>query len=156
MPEIESLHPSLITTLVEHPGIGFVMVQADEDGAIVLGAGGSRRLRDDAFTGEDPLLHFGPNAADHLRRTDGFPHCPDILVNCTYHPEANEVAPFEEFMGSHGGLGGWQYIPSRSSRAAGARKGPIVGVEAMHEALRGWLTEAGLELKPHAARDSRG
>ena len=157
MPEIESLHPSLITTLVEHPGIGFVMVRADEDGAIVLGAGGSRRLRDDDVTGEDPLLHFGPNAADHLRRTDGFPHCPDILINCTYHPEANEVAPFEEFMGSHGGLGGWQshpfaLVPSGWSE----QKGPIVGVEAMHEALRGWVTEAGLELKPHAARDSRG
>ena len=155
MPEIESLHPSLITTLVEHPGIGFVMVRADEDGAIVLGAGGSRRLRDDAVTGEDLLLHFGPNAADHLRRTDGFPHCPDILVNCTYHPEANEVAPFEEFMGSHGGLGGWQ-SHSRSSRAAGARRRapssasrPCTRHSAAGSPRRGWS-------QPHAARDSRG
>ncbi len=46
----------------------------------------------------DPLRHFGLNAADHLRRTDGFRHCPDILVNCIYDPEGNDVAPFEEFM----------------------------------------------------------
>ena len=101
--------------------------------------------------------HFGPNAADHLRRTDGFPHCPDILVNCMYDPEANEVAPFEEFMGSHGGLGGWQshpfaLVPSGWSE----EQGPIVGVEAMHEALRGWLAESGLEMRPHASQDSRG
>lgn len=151
--EIASLHPQLITTLVEHPGIAFVMVRAEDDGAIVLGAEGTRRLRDDVVTGDDPLLHFGRNAADHLRRTDGFPHCPDVLVNCMFDPEANEVAPFEEFMGSHGGLGGWQsrpfaLVPSTWSE----EKAPIVGVEAMHGKLRGWLGESGLELKPHAAR----
>ena len=97
--EIEGLHPGLIGTLVDHPGIGFVMVRSDGDGAVVLGAGGRRRLRDDRVTGRDPLLDFGPNAADHLRRTDGFAHCPDILVNCLYDPEANEVAPVR---GVHG------------------------------------------------------
>jgi uncharacterized membrane protein YvlD (DUF360 family) len=147
--EIEAMHPRLIDALRNHPGIGFVMVRAD-DGAIVLGADGSRHLSDDAVTGEDPLRDFGPNAADHLRRTDGFPHCPDILVNCLYDPEADEVAPFEEFMGSHGGLGGWQsrpfaLVPSRWSEP----KEPIVGVRAMHDTIRGWLTETGLELKPH-------
>src|SRR5919108_990611 len=66
MEEIDSLHPRLIATLAEHPGIGFVMVRTD-DGPIVLGSDGTRRLRDDAVTGEDPLAAFGPNAADHLR-----------------------------------------------------------------------------------------
>jgi putative membrane protein len=126
------------------------MVRSDDDGALVLGANGSRRLRDDQVTGEDPLRDFGANAADHLRRTDAFPHCPDILVNCMYDPEANEVAPFEEFMGSHGGLGGWQshpfaLVPSEWSEPAG----PIVGVRAMHDTLRGWLEETGLEVRPH-------
>jgi uncharacterized membrane protein YvlD (DUF360 family) len=156
MEEIESLHPRLITTLVEHPGVGFVMVRDDRDGAIVLGAEGSRRLRDDALTSEDPLRDFGPNAADHLRRTDGFPHCPDILVNCMYDPEANEVAPFEEFMGSHGGLGGWQSHPFALVPSGWSdKKAPIVGARAMHETLRGWLAESGLELEPHATRGSR-
>ena len=144
MPEIESLHPSLITTLVEHPGIGFVMVRADEDGAIVLGAGGSRRLRDDAVTGEDPLLHFGPNAADHLRRTDGFPHCPDILVNCTYHPEANEVAPFEEFGVSR--RPGWLAEPSfalvpsgwSEEKAPSSASRPCTRHSAAGSPRRGW------------------
>ncbi|MFL5892239.1 MAG: phage holin family protein [Solirubrobacterales bacterium] len=148
--EIEAAHPQLVSTLVGHPGIGFVMVRSETEGPLVLGAHGSRRLGDDGVTGEDPLHNFGPNAADHLRRTDGFPHCPDILVNCMYDSEVNEVAPFEEFMGSHGGLGGWQshpfaLVPTGWSEPAE----PIVGTQAMHEALRGWLRETGLELSPH-------
>jgi uncharacterized membrane protein YvlD (DUF360 family) len=148
--EIEEMHPRLISALREHSGIGFVMVRSQSDGALVLGAAGSRRLTDDQVTGEDPLRDFGPNAADHLRRTDGFTHCPDLLVNCMYDPAENEVAPFEEFMGSHGGLGGWQsrpfaLVPSSWSE----HEAPIVGVRAMHDALRGWLAETGLELHPH-------
>jgi hypothetical protein len=153
--EIEGLHPRLVGTLVEHPGIGFVMVRSTGDGALVLGAGGRRRLRDDDVTGRDPLIDFGPNAADHLRRTDGFAHCPDILVNCLYDSDANEVAPFEEFMGSHGGLGGWQsrpfaLVPTEWSEP----ETPIVGVRAMHDTFRRWLAEAGLELRPHSTSRS--
>jgi uncharacterized membrane protein YvlD (DUF360 family) len=148
--EIDGLHPKLLPALAEHPGIGFVMVRSEGDGAVVIGSGGSRRLKDDEVTGADPLTGFGPNAADHLRRTDSFPHCPDILVNCMFDPDANEVAPFEEFMGSHGGLGGWQshpfaLIPSEWR----APREPIVGVRAMHEALRGWLAETGQSVRPH-------
>ena len=152
MEEIEQRHPRLISALTSHPGIGFIMVRCD-DGAIVLGGRGSRRLRDDVVRGDDPLRDFGEHAADHLRRTNLFLHCPDILVNCMYDPAQNEVAPFEEFMGSHGGIGGWQshpfaLVPSEWSEPARE----IVGVRAMHDTLRGWLAETGLELKPHVDR----
>jgi hypothetical protein len=151
MREIEARHPRLIEALAGHPGIGFVMVRGDDGGGVVLGARGSHRLSDGEVTGEDPLVPFGPTAADHLRRTDGFAHCPDLLVNCMYDPEANEVAPFEEFMGSHGGLGGWQTRPFALVPAGWSDPAkPIVGVRAMHDALRVWLAETGLELKPHA------
>jgi hypothetical protein len=148
--EIEALHPRLVSTLVEHPGIGFVMVRANGGGAVVMGSGGSRHLADDRVTGEDPLRAFGPNAAEHLRRTDGFRHCPDILVNCVYDPDANEVEPFEEFMGSHGALGGWQMRPFALVPFAWSEpREPIVGARAMHDELRRWLAETGLELRPH-------
>jgi hypothetical protein len=68
-----------------------------------------------------------------------------------YDPEANEVAPFEEFMGSHGGLGGWQSHPFALVPAAWSdATQPIVGVRAMHDTIRRWLGETGLELKQHA------
>ena len=40
-----------------------------------------------------------------------FPDAPDILVNSFYDPEIDEVAAFEELVGSHGGLGGGQTSP---------------------------------------------
>jgi hypothetical protein len=140
--QIVATHPRLLDTLSEHPGIGFVMVRSEQQGPLVIGARGRRRLRDDAVEGEDPLARFDATAAEHLRRHDRFPHCPDILVNGAYDPQSEEVAPFEEFMGSHGGLGGPQthpfvVIPAEWSDPAQ----PIIGVQAMHEALRGWLAQ---------------
>ncbi len=150
MEEIERVHPRLISTLTSHPGIGWVMVRSGDEGAVVLGSRGSRRLRDDCIRGDDPLRDFGPHAADHLRRTDGFPHCPDLLVNCMYDAERNEVAPFEEFMGSHGGIGGWQSHPFALVPAAWSDPpSEIVGVREMHDTLRGWLEATGLKVRPH-------
>jgi uncharacterized membrane protein YvlD (DUF360 family) len=141
--QIAESHPRLIDTLSAHPGIGFVMVRSREEGALVIGARGRRRLQDDAVEGEDPLAPFDQTAAEHLRRHDRFPHCPDILVNCMYDPAADEVAPFEEFMGSHGGLGGPQTHPFALIPAAWSDPAaPIVGVEAMHAQLSDWLARA--------------
>lgn len=143
--QVEELHPGLLATLAGHPQIGWVMVRTGADGAVVLGANGSRRLSDDHVEGEDPLAAYGENAADHLRRTDSFEHCPDILVNGAYDPETDEVAPFEEFMGSHGGLGGTQMspfalVPSEWSEI----DAPVVGAAAMHHQLKAWMAESGL------------
>jgi uncharacterized membrane protein YvlD (DUF360 family) len=141
--QIADIHPKLVETLGAHPGIGFVMVRSQEHGALVIGGSGRRRLSDDVVEGEDPLAHFDETAAEHLRRHDSFPHCPDILVNSMYDPNADEVAPFEEFMGSHGGLGGPQTKPFALVPAEWSEPPtPVVGVEAMHELLRNWLTES--------------
>jgi hypothetical protein len=138
--QIARAHPRLIPALSAHRGIAFVMVRSRADGALAIGAAGRRRLADDAVDGEDPLADFDPTAAEHLRRHDRFPHCPDILVNSMYDPGTGEVAPFEEFMGSHGGLGGPQtrpfaLVPTGWSEPPRA----IVGAEAMHTALAGWV-----------------
>jgi uncharacterized membrane protein YvlD (DUF360 family) len=143
--QINEAHPRLLDTLATHPGIGYVMVRSQEHGALVIGGAGSRRLSDDTIEGGDPLAHFDPTAADHLRRHDSFPHCPDILVNCMYDPVSEEVAPFEEFMGSHGGLGGPQTKPFAVVPVEWKEpESAIVGVEAMHEALREWVTQSQL------------
>jgi uncharacterized membrane protein YvlD (DUF360 family) len=150
--QLAEAHPRLVDTLAAHPGIGFVMVRSQAHGSLVIGAAGHRRLSDDAVEGEDPLADFPATAADHLRRHDSFPHCPDVLVNCTYDPDTDEVAPFEEFMGSHGGLGGPQTRPFAVVPAEWSEPpAPIVGVEAMHEALRDWLV--GSRPLPEPARE---
>jgi uncharacterized membrane protein YvlD (DUF360 family) len=141
---IEQLYPRLLAGLRAHPGIGFVLVRSAEHGATVLGSDGVRYLSDDRIEGRDPLGPFGPNAADHLRRTDSFPHCADIALNSTYWPETGEVAAFEELVGSHGGMGGSQehaFVLHPASLATPAE--PVVGAEQLHLVLRGWLAALG-------------
>jgi len=145
--EIERRHPGLLAGLATHPGIGFAMVRSEHEGAVVLGGAGRHRLSDDTVDGDDPLTPYGPTAADHLRRHDGFRHCPDILINGAYDPAADEVQPFEDFMGSHGGLGGMQMhpfavVPAQWSEPAA----PIVGARQMHLQLKRWMAETGLEV----------
>jgi uncharacterized membrane protein YvlD (DUF360 family) len=142
--QIEEIHPRLVGALASHPGVSFAMVRSRVHGPVAMGAHGRRLLADGTVDGADPLAGFDATAAAHLLRHDSFPHCPDILVNGVYDPEADEIAPFEEFMGSHGGLGGPQMKPFAVIPAQWSDPGaPIVGVEAMHEALMGWLPGPG-------------
>ena len=119
------------------------MVRSREQGALVIGARGRRRLRDDTVEGEDPLTPFDATAAAHLRRHDSFPHCPDILVNCVYDPGRRRGRPVR-------GVHGLARRPRRTAdpplrRRPGAVERsavPIVGVEAMHAQLSDWLPRA--------------
>jgi hypothetical protein len=141
---IEARWPRLVPALREHPGIGFLLVRSEREGGLVLGPRGSRRLEDDSVEGEDPLAPFGPNAARHVRRTDGFPHCPDIVVNSTFWVDLDEVAAFEELVGSHGGMGGEQSHPFVLIPSGWTPPGnEIVGAEALHRHFRGWLAALG-------------
>jgi uncharacterized membrane protein YvlD (DUF360 family) len=137
---IEELYPALLPALREHPGIGFVMVRSAAEGALALGPAGVYHLDSDRVEGEDPLTPFGPNAARHLRRTDAFPHCADLMINSAYWPRFGEVAAFEELVGSHGGLGGTQSFPF-VFHPAGLEwpADEVVGAESVHRVLRGWL-----------------
>jgi uncharacterized membrane protein YvlD (DUF360 family) len=141
---IEALYPRLLPALRDHPGIGFILVRSEREGAVAIGADGTRFLDDDRVVGEDPLAPFGPNAADHLRRTDGFPHCADLMLNSTYWPEFGEVAAFEELVGSHGGMGGTQSFPFVLHPAELEWPAEeVVGAERVHRIFRGWLAELG-------------
>ncbi|HWX52509.1 MAG TPA: phage holin family protein, partial [Solirubrobacteraceae bacterium] len=141
---IQRRYPQLIPRLREHPGVGFLLVRSEQHGAIAIGARGSNYLDEGRVEGEDPLLPFGPNAARHVRRTDGFPHCPDIVINSTYWRDSDEVAAFEELVGSHGGLGGSQSYPFLLHPAElQLPEEELVGAEAVHQHLRRWLIELG-------------
>jgi uncharacterized membrane protein YvlD (DUF360 family) len=135
-------HPGLVAGLATHPGIGFVLVRSEELGPIVVGPAGVRYLDDDRVDGVDPLLHFGPNAADHLRRTDSFSNAPDLLVNSFYDPHSDEGAAFEELIGFHGGLGGKQAHPFvMYPKVFSVPDEPLVGAAAIHRLFKGWLAD---------------
>jgi hypothetical protein len=142
--QIERERPGLVAALRSHPGIGFVLVRSEPEGAVVLGPAGRRVLATGAVEGEDPLAAYGPHAAAHVARTDAFPHCPDLMVNSRYWAELDEVAAFEELVGSHGGLGGGQSHPFVLAPAELAwPEEPVVGAVAVHRILRGWLAADG-------------
>jgi hypothetical protein len=141
---LEERHPRLIPTLRDHPGIGFVLVRSERHGAMAIGPLGINYLDEERVDGEDPLAPFGPNAARHVRRTDRFPHCPDIVVNSTYWKDTDEVAAFEELVGSHGGMGGPQSFPFLLHPAdLELSEEQLVGAEAVHRQLRRWLVQLG-------------
>jgi hypothetical protein len=137
--EIDERHPNLIPALRKHPHVGFLLVRSASRGPVVLGAGGARYLAEGNVEGADPLQPFEPNAAGHLRRTDGFAHAPDVLVNSFYDPELDQGCAFEELISFHGGMGGPQTRPFLlypATLPAPAR--PIVGAAGVHEVLAGW------------------
>ena len=107
--EINTEHPQLVDELVRHAGIGFVIVYNDESTPLVLGKEGARDLVTGIVTGVDPLQPYSqPDLrAQQLWHVAQFPHAGDlIIVSTLYHAE--QVAAFEELVGSHGGLGGEQ------------------------------------------------
>ncbi|MBV8998268.1 MAG: phage holin family protein [Solirubrobacterales bacterium] len=137
--EIEECHPQLLEALRRHPHIGFLLVRSRQRGPVVLGPRGARYLADDSVQGEDPLAPFAPGAADHLRRTDGFEHVADIMVNSFYDAEFEQGCAFEELISFHGGLGGPQtqpFILYPVELPLPAE--PIRGAAAVHDVLMGW------------------
>ncbi|TWF75992.1 uncharacterized membrane protein YvlD (DUF360 family) [Pseudonocardia hierapolitana] len=151
---IEREYPELLPSLVDHPGVGFVLVRSAEFGPVVLGRDGLRRLATDVVIGDDPLVPYGPHAADLVRRVDAFPHCADVMINSRYDPVRDEASPFEPHVGSHGGLGGSQ---SRGFLLYPTDFPPpheIVGAEALHGVLRGWLRHLGHPEPQRAVRGS--
>ena len=142
--QLNARYPDLVPTLRAHPGIGFMLIRSDEHGAVVLGPDGVNYLDAGRVEGDDPLAPFGPRAALHVKRTDSFPNCQDIMLNSTYWSELDEVAAFEELVGSHGGMGGAQSHPFLLYPSGwSAPPSEIVGAENVHVQLCRWLAELG-------------
>ncbi len=143
---IESHWPGLVETLARHDGIGLLMVRSEAHGSIVLGRDGLHYLATDKVEGVDPIAAFGEHAIDGLRRVDGMDHCGDIVAISMLDPETDEVAAFEELIGSHGGLGGFQTRPFIMHPADWTIDEPIVGAEAVYRQIRRWLFDIGIDL----------
>lgn len=145
--EIDERYPGLVDGLREHPGIGFVLVRSQQEGALVLGPTGRRFLdaRDaDAVEGDDPLAVFGPTSVAKVARVDRYPHVADLMVNARYNADRDEVYAFEHQVGSHGGLGGQQTRPFLLAPVDLTPPPDVVdGPAAVHRVLKGWLAEVG-------------
>lgn len=147
---IQNRFPDLIPNLVNHPGIGFVLVRSQEVGDMVLGKRGIYYLDSDIVDGKYPLADYSPHAAALLRHESSFSNCSDILVNTSYDPVREVLTGFEDQVGHHGGLGGPQSFPFIFHPVHLPQDNePLVGAIQVHQLLSRW--RYGIEGKPGEA-----
>jgi len=146
--ELEALYPGVVDRLANHPGIGLVMVRTATRGTIAVDPAGRRSLADDTVEGVDPTPKYGPQAVASLKRLDSFENVGDLVVLSLVDPDTDEVAAFEEQVGSHGGMGGWQTQAVFLHPADMEVTEQLVGSPAVHWQLRRWMESMGHTFGP--------
>jgi uncharacterized membrane protein YvlD (DUF360 family) len=142
--EINEKYPTLINELISDPLIGFILVNSEKDGGIVMSNEGKYFLKTDKIVGRNPLRFYGENALMHVKRSHGFKNVADIMVNSTYDPIMNEVHAFEELLGSHGALGGDQIFPFVLFPSSWSYPDKhIIGAANIHKLFKRWLGDLG-------------
>jgi hypothetical protein len=144
MEDIDARWPKLLPGLAASPGIGFIAVLSRVRGPVVIGADGHRDLRDGVVVGLDPLSAFESHAGWAVLRAVEMPEAPDIYVNSAVDASTLEVSAFEDLVGAHGGLGGWQDRGLLIAPSHLVDEGPqIRGADELHGALVGVLERLG-------------
>ena len=139
---IETRYPGLIEALARHPGIGALVVRTDAGSTLVVGAQGRVDLNAHESADSDALADYGPRAAENLLHLEGFPNAGDLILLGALDRESGEVTAFEELIGSHGGLGGWQSEPFILCPATlQLAEDPPLGAPALYRQLAAWRTE---------------
>lgn len=144
MEEMNIHYPGLLDELRKHPYIGFLLVDSKKYGGIVLGSHGKYFLNDNHVEGKNPLLPFGKNAALHVKHMNTFTYTADIMINSFYDEKNDEVAAFEELIGSHGGMGGNQSFPFiLFPKKWNFLENPVMGAANLHKIMCQWLADIG-------------
>ncbi len=136
--QLAEAHPGLVDTLARHQGIGAMLIKSEEHGSIVIGREGINYLEENRVEGVDPVAQYGGRSREALLRLDGMDYVPDLSVISLYDPEFEEVAAFEELIGSHGGLGGPQTLPVIMHPADWELDEELVGAPAVYRQIRRW------------------
>jgi uncharacterized membrane protein YvlD (DUF360 family) len=142
---LDAAWPRLIPGLVEHPGVLFVAGVDAAGRPWAIGPAGRQDLASGAVEGASPLSALGEHAARVLARAVLMPQAPDLYINSAIDPTTGDVAAFEELVGAHGGLGGWQdramlLVPAP---LAGLLPDRIEGADTLHRSLVRMLEDAG-------------
>lgn len=172
--EVSARWPALLPGLLAHPAVGVVVVRdgtghhgghegghegghRGEPVVVAHGSAGTHRLTDGAVTGQDPLAGYGSRARADLLRAALLHDAGDLVLVSALDP-MGRVHAFEGLVGSHGGLGGAQGeaflvhpveldVPDADREDVDGRR-MLVGAEAVHARLVGWLSALGLRGEP--------
>jgi len=140
--DIELCYPNLVTRLGAHAAVGFIVARSRENGVVVLGRDGVNYLEHRRVVGTDPLAPFGRDAPGEVLRHAALANVGDLVVNSNL--DNGDVAAFEELVGCHGGLGGWQSDALLIHPVDWVVEQPLVGADAVHRQLVSWLESLGL------------
>jgi len=150
--QVDELHPGLVRGLAEHAHVGLVLTRRADGAVVVDGADGWRVLGTGDGEGEgegtDPAAGYGPHARADLLQLSQRRHVGDLVLLGAYDRALGEVVAFEELVGSHGGLGGWQTEALLvHPRGWAVITDPLDG-PAVHAALVDRLAALGLRAQP--------
>ncbi len=141
--DLDAAFPALVPGLVDHPGVSLALVTSSEHGPLAIGKKGVYYLESGKVDGQDPIARFGPHAARHLLREAKFANVPDIVVIGEVNEQTGEVPAFEDKLGNHGGLGGWQREPFVMFPSVFTPEvEEIVGAGHLHDLLKQWMAES--------------
>lgn len=143
--EITTLYPKLIQGLLDTYGVGLVLMATGASSYVALSRDGLIDLKTGQTSGTNPLGSYPDVRCEDLLRVVSMKTAPDIAVISSYDPTKGEVYAFEELVGNHGGIGGWQreaillhpktlIVPQKSMKG-----GYIQGAEKLHQVLKSWL-----------------
>ncbi len=149
---VEEHFPGLVNGLATHPQVGLVLARRDDGVLVAIGGSGWRAVTVGGAgdgEGDDPLADYGPLAAADLTGLDARDHVGDLVLLGRYDRSLGEVVAFEELVGSHGGLGGWQTDALLIHPAGWDVPGGdhLTGLQ-VHEALLQRLRHLGLRKEP--------
>lgn len=139
--QISILYPDLLANLVAHPGIGFVLTNSSESGAVVIHAGGIQYLSSDKKMGQDILQKYPPHISVQLQKINGYPHSGDLIIFSKYDPETQQCAAFEDLLGHHGGIGGLQTEAFVFYPKQFVWDSPIFDSTQLHQRIRTWQNQ---------------
>jgi hypothetical protein len=128
--DIALLYPTLLTHLIEHPGIGLVVGREGNETVLMSRSGTlTKSDGDENLRGSNPLAGFSdtPDQASRIDYVASFPHSGDLILLGAW--DNGMVITFEDQIGTHGGLGGPQekpflLYPAETELASGAIQGP--------------------------------
>jgi predicted AlkP superfamily pyrophosphatase or phosphodiesterase/uncharacterized membrane protein YvlD (DUF360 family) len=143
--DINSDYPYLIDNLLKTEGIGMLLMKSTT-GSLCISSNGSINLTKGNISGVNPLNGYSKHDQNSLKRLMNMNNAPDIAIISSYDDITGEVYAFEELVGNHGGIGGWQteailLHPNKlkvDSKFLTDRD--IVGAESIHKILKSWLT----------------
>jgi len=151
---IERRYRGLVDALAAQPGIGAVVLREDDGTLTAHGSAGWSRFGAagvEELSGVDPLAVYGDRAHDDLVALDRRANVGDLVLLGSYDRGLGEVTAFEELVGSHGGLGGWQTRALLVHPADWSLEPQRLDGRDVHAALLERLDRLGLRAEPGQA-----